>query len=90
MSLRRFDAKRDANEPAIVDALEDIGVTCYRISEPGLPDLLVWTQREGFRLIEVKMPGKKLNIRQQATRRYVPFAVVESVADALALFGVTA
>jgi Holliday junction resolvase len=87
--MRRWGAKRDSNENAIVDALEAIGVYVVRLNQPAMPDLLCWTQREGLRLIEVKMPGQKLNVLQQTTRRYLPFAVVTSEAEALALFGVT-
>ena len=88
--MRRWGAKRDAAEAAIVDALEAIGVYVVRLSQPALPDLLVFHPREGIRLIEVKSPGGKLNVLQQTTRRYLPFAVVETEADALALFGVSA
>lgn len=90
MSIRRHAARRDANEPAIVDALEAIGVFVRRLSEPGLPDLLCYHPREGIRLLEVKMPAGKLTAPQKATQRYVPFAIVESVSEALALFGVRA
>lgn len=82
--------KRDSNEAAIVDALEDIGVVVHRLSAPGLPDLLCYTPREGVRLIEVKAAGGSLTVPQQTTRRYLPFAVVSSVSEALSLFGVKA
>lgn len=88
MAIRRWAAKRDAVEPAIIDALEAIGVTVRRLSEPALPDLLAYHPREGLRLIEVKSPGQKLNVLQETTRRYIPFAIVSSVAEALSLFGV--
>lgn len=80
--------RRDANEASIVDALEEIGVKVYRLSEVGLPDLLTYHHREGLRLIEVKMPGGKLTAPQETTRRFLPIAIVESTAEALALFGV--
>lgn len=88
MTIRRHAVRRDANEPAIVDALEAIGVVVHRLSAPGLPDLLTWHPREGLRLIEVKMPGGSLTVQQQTTRERTPFAIVESVTDALALFGI--
>jgi hypothetical protein len=88
--MRRWGAKRDSNENAIVDSLEGIGVYVVRLNQPAMPDLLCWTQREGLRLIEVKMPGEKLTVLQQTTRRYLPFAVVTNEAEALALFGVVA
>lgn len=81
--------RRDANERAIVRALRQIGVTIIWLSAPGVPDLLAWTAREGYRLIEVKRPKGKLTTAQQQTRALgVPFCVVTSVAEALALYGV--
>ena len=91
--------KRDANETAIVRALEGIGVTVRRISAPGLPDLLthsrgVWLQ------IEVKRHpprprrflsdrhGQSLTPAQSMLYHEAPFPVVTTVAEALALFGV--
>src|SRR5262245_1144161 len=86
--MRRWGACRDANEAGIVDALESLGIVVYRLSQPALPDLLCFHPREGVKLIEVKMPGEKLNVLQQTTLRYLPFAVVHDVAEALSLFGV--
>lgn len=89
MSLRRWNPKRDAAEPAIVDALEAIGVTVHRLSHPGLPDLLCWHRREGLRLIEVKTDKGTLTEAQQLTVcSSLPFCIVRSVSDALALYGV--
>lgn len=87
MSLRRWNPKRDAAEPAIVDALEAIGVTVHRLSHPGLPDLLCWHRREGFRLIEVKTAAGTLTAAQQRTVcSSLPFCLVRTVAEALALY----
>ena len=84
----RTKAKRDWNEPGIVSALEAIGVTVYRVSMPGLPDLL--THQRGVWLpIEVKRPRGRLTPAQQETFEQTPFPVVETEAEALALFGVT-
>lgn len=56
-------AKRDKNEPDIVDALIRVGATVQRLSESDTPDLVV-----GFRgvnyLIEVKDKGNKLSSGQ--------------------------
>ena len=41
MSLSRTAAKRDANEDEIVRALESAGYTVERLSDEGIPDLLV-------------------------------------------------
>ena len=83
----RRAAKRDWNEEAIVRALEAIGVDVWRVSNPGLPDLL--THQRGVWLpIEVKGPRGRLTNQQAVMRRRVTFPVVRSVTEALALFGV--
>ena len=41
MGLNRYDAKRDENEPEIVQALEKAGYFVTRLNTPGVPDLLV-------------------------------------------------
>lgn len=81
--------KRDANEPKIIAALESIGVVCYRQSGPGLPDLLTFS-RGVWLPIEVKAKGGSLTFEQKRTRAVTPYPVVESEAEALALFGVSA
>lgn len=79
--------KRDWNEPAIVDALRRIGVTVWRMSGPGLPDLLCH-HRGKWSVIEVKKPRGKLTDAQCNTRALAAFPVVETVEQALALFQV--
>ena len=79
--------RRDANEAAIVAALRKIGVQVWRISAPGLPDLIThhrWT----WRPLEIKRPGGSLTPAQRETFRTAPFAVVSSVIEAVRLFGV--
>lgn len=49
----RIAAKRDANEPEIVDALTRAGAVVYRLSGSGLPDLLVGFRGDTY-LLEVK------------------------------------
>lgn len=64
MSLLRRNPRRDANEPAIVAALEHEGCFVTRLSLP--LDLLVWTPfLERWVLLEVKVPGKKLRKSQE-------------------------
>ncbi len=78
--------KRDANEPAIIRAWEQIGVQCWAISGAGVPDVL--TYRQGIWLpVEIKSPGGELTVAQAITYQRAPFPVVESVAEALKLFG---
>ena len=84
----RSAARRDRTEAAIVDALEQIGVVCYRQSAKGLPDLLTWN-RGAWLPVEVKTPHGTLTPAQAATRAATPYPIVRSVTEALALFGVT-
>ena len=60
-----YDAKRDANEGPIVDALTALGCTVYRLNgEP--PDLLVGEPRHGRTfLLEVKTADGKLTPSQK-------------------------
>jgi hypothetical protein len=80
--------KRDANEPEIVDAMQAMGATVDRLpGGDGRPDLLV-----GFRghtiLIEVKVPGEKLNVLQKrfhAEWQGSPIHVVFRTSEAIAI-----
>lgn len=59
MSIHRTAAKRDASEPAIVEALVRAGASVHRISARDVPDLLVgWRGRN--LLMEVKTPPPPL------------------------------
>ena len=89
--------KRDANEPEIVAALERIGVQVFLVSGDGIPDLNTYDARRraiwrGVRHmwlpVEVKRPRGKLTPSQASTKQRAPFPVVETVDQALALFGV--
>ena len=55
MSLHRYDAARDKNEPEIVHALRQVGAYVALINGTGVPDLLVGYKGETF-LLEVKLP----------------------------------
>jgi len=55
MSLRRHAVSRDASEPEVVEALERCGFVVERISQRGVPDLLV-SRRGRFYCVEVKRP----------------------------------
>jgi len=60
-------AKRiDSNQPEIVKALRNVGatVTCTHIVGDGFPDLVVGYRGCNF-LLEVKIPGGKLNEVEQ-------------------------
>lgn len=91
----RRAAKKDWNQGAIVDALRAIGVTVFVLNAEGLPDLLTHDIRGracsmgcAWLPIEVKRPRGKLTPAQKGTRSIAPFPVVETVDQALALFGV--
>jgi hypothetical protein len=77
--------RRDANEADIVKAMRKYGAVVWRLSGPGLPDLL-YHYRGKWGVAEVKKPRGKLTDAQCNTRALAPFPVVESVDQALALF----
>lgn len=86
--LVRRDARKDANQAAIVDALRRIGASVEIENATGRPDLLVGFRRRNF-LIEVKAPGGALTPAQ------IEFfalwrgqaAIVESLDDARKVLG---
>lgn len=61
----RRAAKVDSNHAAIVKTLRKIGCKVTDLSRvgEGVPDILVW-YRGRFLLLEIKVPGGKLNDRQ--------------------------
>ncbi|MGE0451730.1 MAG: hypothetical protein AB7Q29_19305 [Vicinamibacterales bacterium] len=79
MTFRRGGAgkRRDATEPAIIEALEAAGCRVWQISGRGLPDVLV--ERQGrFFAGEIKSGRGRLT-RAQAD---IPWPVWRSVEDA--------
>ena len=74
MSLARFAKRRDACEPAIIDALNKAGWLTWQLDTPC--DLLCFKYGYGFRTLECKTGrGKKLTVtrdkRQEAQMRFV-------------------
>lgn len=57
--MRKFGAKRDANELEIVNGLRAIGASVVFLSSKGIPDLLVCFRNKLY-LMEVKMIKGKL------------------------------
>lgn len=53
-----YARQRDANEKAIVEALESAGAAVQRLGEAGVPDLLV-SWGDVLHLLEVKNPKAK-------------------------------
>jgi hypothetical protein len=84
----RKAGKKDLNQAAIVAALRAIGCEVLILNQEGIPDLLVYRQREGWCPVEIKRPRGKLTPLQGNLRRRAWFPVVSSVDEALQLFGV--
>jgi len=86
MSVRRRAARRDANEALIVACLQAAGATVCRLSDKGVPDLLVGYQGVNM-LVEVKgFKGKLTPAEQewhQAWRGQV--VIVRTVEEAMRL-----
>ena len=61
MSINRYNPRRDANEPEIVEAFKSMGFSVERLNTP--LDLLVGWNKVNY-LVEVKLPDKKLNENQ--------------------------
>lgn len=87
--------RRDANEPAIVAALERCGCLVQRLDGLGLPDLLVMRAERLF-LMEIKVSAREAKrvsetAKRQASfrRRGWPVHVVLSPIDALRVVGLS-
>ena len=67
----RPDARRDANEPEIIEYLERCGYPCARIGNVG--DLLVWNPNSRHWVcLEVKTPDGRLTPPQKKYREKYP------------------
>lgn len=91
--LRRHNAKRDANEPEIVEALRTAGAGVTRISAKDVCDLLVIFRGVTY-LIEVKVPKGVVSEGQSDfiaawNDNGGKAAIVRSVDEALAVIGAT-
>lgn len=87
MSLARYAKKRDANEAAIVDALEAAGVHVWRLDTPC--DLLTFRLGKWLPL-EVKMPHARLRKDQQDQQDFLALThtlVVRNADEALRAVG---
>jgi hypothetical protein len=87
MALRRYDARRDANESAIVRVFQDMGCLVWRLDRP--VDLLVYifqSMSERLHLVEVKTAKGGLNDKQRAfIDAGWPVHVIRSEDDAINL-----
>ena len=81
MSINRYNPRRDANEKEIVNYFNRIGFSVARLNTP--LDLLIGYKKRNY-LVEVKMPGKKLNANQvEFTEGWKgQFIVISSIEDA--------
>ena len=96
MSLRRFAAKADRNQPEIVAALKDAGATVRSLAAvgEGFPDLAAGFRGRTF-LLEVKRPKAKGQPEGALTDAQKTFfdewegqaAVVRTVEEALRAIG---
>lgn len=80
--------KRDANEPAIVAALERVGAGVVRINAVGMADLLVLWRGDLF-LMEIKQRrGRVTKAQALFAQQGWPAWLVRSPEDALRVIGV--
>lgn len=89
MSLPRYAAKRDDNEPDIVKALQDVGCLVYRLSRPC--DLAV-RFRGTIHLLEVDNPESKYRKRDESQKLFLSqweVPLVQTINDALRAIGAT-
>lgn len=90
MSLHRRNPRRDANEPAIVEALEAVGAKVKRLSAAGVADLLVLFRGRLF-LLEVKTAKGRATLAQDETSADGwPVVTVRTEIAALLAIGATA
>jgi hypothetical protein len=89
MTIKRWSAKRDANEPEIVSTLEAMGCKVERQDGGGgRPDLKITFPWDKTALVEVKMPGAKLNVKQKEyhAASAEPIHIVRNAREAINLF----
>ncbi len=82
---QRQDARRDENEPEIVDHLREHGHIVHRIGAPA--DLLIWNHdSRHWIVLEVKMPTGRMTPKQKTYREDHPdvsIPIVETKEQAL-------
>jgi hypothetical protein len=87
MSLNRYDARRDDNEPGIIRALEDVGAKVEQMRQPC--DLAVKFRGRHY-LIEVDNPASKYRKRKQKqldTFAKMDIPMVRTADEALRIIG---
>ena len=87
MSLKRWNARRDQNEKAIVGALRAAGAQVAHLSEKGLADLLVVYRGKLF-MLEVKTKlGRATKAQEARSRSGWPVSTVRDEIAALSAIG---
>jgi predicted NUDIX family NTP pyrophosphohydrolase len=81
MGTKAYRARRDTNEPAVIDALEKCGWRVWKLAQRGVPDLLCFKGGR-MRLVEVKTCKGKLRQTQQWDAE-LKVAVLRSADEAL-------
>jgi len=94
----RRAARRDRNEAEIVRALEQVGASVQRLSERGVPDLLIGWRGQNL-LLEIKeplgprTPPARTGLTDPQTDWHLAWrgqvAIVRDVAEALEAIGAT-
>lgn len=89
MSIHRKNPRRDANEAAIVQALEAVGASVLPLSVVGGGDLLVGFQGRNY-LLEIKTSTGELTIAQTAFKASWrgDYAIVRTPDEALQALGI--
>ena len=86
MSLARRNPRRDANELEIVNALRQSGFHIFRLSDAGLPDLLVVGNAGKCLFLEVKsstaehLTPKQVEFFRVASNAYIVYSDLEALA----------
>ncbi len=88
MGVNRRAAKRDTNEPEIIQALRAAGATVEQLSKKGVPDLLIGFQGSTY-LIEVKTAKGKLTPDESTwiEKWNGPVHIVRTIEEALRVLG---
>jgi hypothetical protein len=82
MSLNRWNAKRDGNEPAIVDGLRRLGFKVIRLDAF---DLLVWNpRRQTLHMLDAKTrKGRRTEAQKLLIADGWPIVFVETLDEAI-------
>lgn len=85
MSLLRRDARRDANEPDLIKALEQLGFHVERLSGIGIPDLLLSRGRLWY-TAEIKVrKGRETQAQKDfRARAKAPIPIFRTIDDVIA------